>query len=89
MKSDSVTTFVISMLVLQVVSVALLWILNVLSSESTGVFAILLAANLIAFAVVLQTYRNPDSIEKDEPAPSAPPVAQPAPEKPNDPTTKS
>lgn len=88
MKSDMVKSFVIAMLLLQAIATACLWILNVLSVETTGVFAVLLAANLIAFAVVLQEYRNPDTIygsmDKQEPPstlapPPPPPVSTPAP----------
>jgi hypothetical protein len=63
MKSDTVKSYVILLLVLQVISVALLWVLNVLSDETSSVFAVLLAANLIAFAMVVQVYRNPSTVE--------------------------
>jgi len=82
MKSDMVKSFVIAMLLLQAIATGCLWILNVLSVETTGVFAVLLAANLIAFAVVLQVYRNPDTIDgsmdKQEPSSTvAPPPPAP------------
>jgi len=81
MKSDSVKAYVIALLVLQAVSVALLWVLNVLSDETSSVFAVLLAANLIAFAMVVQVYRNPGTVEAEtsgetKPAPSPEPAAQ-------------
>lgn len=83
MKSDTVKSFVIAMLLLQAVATAFLWILNVLSVETTGVFAVLLAANLIAFATVLQVYRNPDTVEAgsaaEEPTPAASPASPPGP----------
>jgi hypothetical protein len=81
MKSDTVTNYVIGMLVLQVITVAVLWILNVLSEGSTEAFAILLAANLVAFAMVVQAYRNPESVQgssKSEQTPPAPAAAAPA-----------
>jgi hypothetical protein len=79
MKSDTVTNYVIGMLALQVITVAVLWILNVLSEGSTEAFAILLAANLVAFAMVVQAYRNPESVQgsKSEQAPLAPAPAAP------------
>jgi hypothetical protein len=83
MKSDAVRIYVIAMLALQAISVACLWILNVLSAETSSVFSVLLAANLIAFAMVLQVYRNPATVEPSpvakEPAPVPPPVSAPAP----------
>jgi hypothetical protein len=63
MKSDTVKSFVMVMLLLQAIATIFLWILNVLSVETTGVFAVLLAANLIAFATVLRVYRNPDAVD--------------------------
>jgi len=82
MKSDSARTFAVVMLILQAAATALLWILDVLSVETTAAFEVLLAADLIAFAVVLQIYRNPSSVESEEPAAqpaAAPPAAAGAP----------
>ena len=80
MKSDTVVSFVVVMLILQVIATALLWVLNVLSDETTSVFAVLLAADVLAFAVVLQVYRNPGAkaeAKSETPAPTAAPAAQP------------
>ncbi len=78
MKTDSAVRFVLVMLVLQVIATALLWFINVLSDETTSVFAVLLAADVIAFAVVLMVYRNPGEVETDTgsetPAPPVPPA---------------
>ena len=84
MKSDTATLLVVLLLVLQVVATALLWVLDVLSVITTGIFSVLLAADLIAFAMVLQIYRNPGSVEGaapiEEPAPVPPaPAASAAP----------
>jgi hypothetical protein len=83
MKSDSIKTFVVAMLLLQAIATASLWILNVLSAETTGVFAVLLAANLIAFAAIVHVYRNPDTLDVSpaakEPAPAAAPTPSPGP----------
>lgn len=77
MKSSTVVTFVIVVLLLQVVSTALLWIVNVLSTQSSSVFAILLAADILAFVAVVQVYRDPRSSESTTanalPASSLPP----------------
>ena len=62
MKSDNVKLYVTIVLVLQAASTVVLWFLNVLSVRSTATFELLLAANLVAFAIVVQAYRNPDSI---------------------------
>jgi hypothetical protein len=58
MKSESVKPFVIGMLALQVVTVALLWLLDAFSVEATAAFAFLLAANVMAFALVAHVYRT-------------------------------
>jgi hypothetical protein len=78
MKSDMVKSFVIVMLLLQAVATAFLWILNVLSVETTGVFAVLLAANLLAFATVLRVYRNPDAVDGGPVAKETAPTITPA-----------
>jgi hypothetical protein len=81
MKIDA-KSFAIAMLLLQAVSVALLWYLSVLSNETSGIFSVLLAANLVAFAVIVQVYRNPGEPEKEkpttgqEPAPPSPSATQ-------------
>lgn len=62
MKTDQVTRYVLLILILQVASTAALWVLNVLSVSTTTAFELLLAANIGAFGIVLQAYRNPDSI---------------------------
>jgi hypothetical protein len=61
-KSDNVKLYVTIVLVLQAASTVVLWFLNVLSVQSTATFEVLLAANLVAFAIIVQAYRNPDSI---------------------------
>lgn len=76
MKSDTVRLYVIVTLILQVASTAALWVVNVLSVNSTAAYELLLAADLVAFAIVLQAYRNPDSISRA----SAPPPATAAPQ---------
>ena len=73
MKRDSVVIYVVLLLVLQAVSVAFLWVANVLDVNSTGAFSVLLAANLIAFAMVLQVYRSPETVEKVPVETGAPP----------------
>lgn len=79
MKTDTVVSFVVVMLILQVIATALLWVINVLSDETSSEFAVLLAADVIAFAVVLMVYRNPGDVETDAgsetPAPPVPPTA--------------
>ncbi len=75
MKSDSAVSFVVAILVLQAAATALLWYLDVLSILSTEVFAILLAANLLGFAIVMQVYRTPEMVERTS-GPSSPPAAQ-------------
>src|SRR5271163_1317211 len=79
--SDTVKAYVIAILVLQAVSVACLWILNVLSAETSSVFSVLLAANLVAFAIVIQVYRNPSTVEPNsaKKKPAGMPVAAPTP----------
>jgi len=75
MKSSTVKSYVAGMLALQVLTVALLWLLNAFSVEATAAFAFLLAADVTAFAVIAHVYRT----DKDErtrsdtptPAPSA------------------
>lgn len=62
MKSDDVRLYVTAVLVLQAASTVVLWLLNVLSVATTAAFEVLLAANLVAFAIVMQAYRNPGSI---------------------------
>jgi hypothetical protein len=74
-KSDSAVSFVIAILGLQVVATALMWYLDVLSTLSTEVFAILLAASLLGFAIVLQVYRTPEMVERTS-GPSSSPAAQ-------------
>jgi flagellar biosynthesis protein FliQ len=79
--SDTVKAYVIAILALQAVSVACLWILNVLSAETSSVFSVLLAANLVAFAIVIQVYRNPSTVEPNsaKKKPAGMPVAAPTP----------
>jgi len=74
MKSDTVKVFVIGMLALQVVTVALLWLLNAFSVQATAAFAFLLAADVMAFALIAHVYRtaNDDKTSPEGPAPSAP-----------------
>jgi len=43
--------------VLQAVAVALVWLLDAYSDESTAAFALLLAADVMAFAIVAHVYR--------------------------------
>ena len=62
MKSSTVKSFVVGMLALQVLTVALLWLLNAFSVEATAAFAFLLAADVTAFAVIAHVYRT----EKDQ-----------------------
>jgi hypothetical protein len=82
MKSDAIVPFVVLMLLLQAAATAFLWILNVLSVETTDTFAVLLAANLIAFATIVQLYRNPGRPEPEsnsDDVPAAPATTGAAP----------
>jgi len=58
MKTDLVVPFVLGMIALQVVTVILVWLLAAFSVEATAAFAFLLAANVTAFALVVQVYRD-------------------------------
>ena len=58
MKSDMVKPFVIGVLVLQAITVALLWLLDAFSVQATAAFAFLLAANVTVFAIVAHVYRT-------------------------------
>lgn len=49
---------VASLLVLQVVSVVLLWTLNALDEASEGTFALFLAIDLVSFALISYSYRT-------------------------------
>jgi hypothetical protein len=51
----------------------------VLSVETSGVFAVLLAANLIAFATVVHVYRNPGETQVAKPKQETPTSSAPAP----------
>ena len=48
--------FVIGLLVVQAGLTAALWLLDAVSVSSTAAFALLLAANVLVFAVVCHTY---------------------------------
>ncbi len=71
MKSESVKTFVIGLLALQVVAVALLWLLNAFSVQATAAFTFLLSADVVAFALVAQVYKS----DKDDLARSGAPAS--------------
>jgi hypothetical protein len=58
MKSDMVKPFVIGVLVLQALTVALLWLLDAFSVQATAAYAFLLAANVTVFAIVAHVYRT-------------------------------
>jgi len=57
--------FVIALLVVQVVVSASLWILDAISVNSTASFALLLAAELLVFAIVCHTYFFSDTEAAD------------------------
>ncbi|MDA4113529.1 MAG: hypothetical protein OK474_05750 [Thaumarchaeota archaeon] len=78
MKSDMVKPFVIGMLALQVLTVALLWLLDAFSIQATAAFAFLLAANVMVFAIVAHVYRTTkdQTTEAGSPAPAAGSPAQ-------------
>ena len=65
MKSDMVKPLLIGMLMLQALTVALLWLLDAFSIEATAAFALLLAGNIVAFALVAHVYRT--SARESEP----------------------
>lgn len=58
MKSNATVPFVVLILALQAIAVAAAWIAKVLTAESTSAFAVLLAADLIAFMIVVHVYRD-------------------------------
>jgi hypothetical protein len=58
MKTEMARLLVVGLLALQVVVVVLLWLLDAFSVQATAAFALLLAADVIAFAVVAQVYRT-------------------------------
>lgn len=55
--SQSLALFVTGLLLLQVLTVTVLWALNVVSVPTTNAFALLLAANLVVFATISHIYR--------------------------------
>jgi hypothetical protein len=77
MRSDA-RPFVIGLLVVQVGLTAALWLLDAISVSSTAAFALLLAADVLVFAVLCHTYffseedRAETAVEETE-VPSPPP----------------
>ena len=71
MKSDMVKPFVIGVLVLQAITVALLWLLDAFSVQATAAFAFLLAANVTVFAIVAHVYRTTKDETTGAPAQAA------------------
>jgi hypothetical protein len=69
MKSDGVRPLVIGMLALQILAVVTLWILNAFSVEATAAFALLLAGDVTAFAIIAHEYRT--SEDRDDKTPAA------------------
>lgn len=63
MRSELVRPLVVGLLAVQVVAVALLWLLDAFSQEATAAFAFLLAADLVVFALVAHIYRTVDHEE--------------------------
>jgi hypothetical protein len=58
MKTEMARLLVIGLLLVQVVVVAMLWLLEAFSIEATAAFALLLAGDAMAFAVVVHIYRT-------------------------------
>jgi len=77
MKTDTAKTLVAGMLALQALTVALLWTMNAFSVQGTAAFALLLAGNVTAFAVVVHVYRTAEdgTRKEEEPEPATPVVA--------------
>jgi hypothetical protein len=54
---------IVLLLVLQGVSLVLLWTLDALNDVSEGTFALFLAVSMISFAVISYVYRNEKEIQ--------------------------
>ena len=74
MRIEAVKPFVLGLLALQAVAVALVWLLDAYSEQSTAAFALLLAADVMAFAIVAHVYR----VARTGGPSSGPPSARPA-----------